>query len=149
MRADLEELLDSLILLHQWKRALLEGFARSLVDKRYYLKTGDIDRLAEAVADDNALFELIDTIDYEIGSARDRMIALTGMGSGGIEELLNTSAGPKAAVLFEIRAAVGIVLRNASIEHDELIRGMEKVSLKIMSDADALSAHLRLDFFDR
>ncbi|HSV97058.1 MAG TPA: hypothetical protein VLM75_09005 [Spirochaetota bacterium] len=149
MRADLEELFDSLILLHRRKLALLEGFARSIVDKRYYLKTGDIERLAEAVADDSALFELIDTIDYDIGCARDRMNAITGTEGHGIDELMNKSGGPKAAELFEIRSAVGIVLRNASKEHDELARGMEKISSKIRSDADALSGHLRLDLFNR
>ncbi len=149
MRADLEELVDSLVLLHRRKLSLLEGFARSLADKRYFLRTGDTERLAEAVACDNSLFELIDTIDFEIGSTIDRMAAINGTDRNGLEDLLKKSGSPGAAGLFEIRSAVRRVLKNSSVEHDELIHQMEKVSSKIRSDADSLSGHLKFEPFDR
>ncbi len=125
------------------------GFARSLADKRYYVKTGDVERLSSAVLDDNTLFALIDTIDFEISAARDRMIAIAGTDRRGIEELLKGSGSPKASELAEIRSTLQSALMSASKEHDELVKEMEKISSKIKSDADTLSNHLRLDPFAR
>ncbi|HNU92176.1 MAG TPA: hypothetical protein PKO25_09915 [Spirochaetota bacterium] len=139
MRADLEELLHSLLDLHGRKLTLVERLARSIADKLYYLKTGDTERLSLAVSEDSPLIELIDTLDFDIGAAMDRMAAIAGTDRIGVEKLLRAPGHTGASELLRIRARIGDEIANLVEVNDELVKGMEGLSSSILADAEALS----------
>ena len=127
--------------MHRRKLSLMEGFTRSLADRRYYIKTGDTERLSSAVSEGGALLELVDTIDYEIGAAFDRIASIAGIDRRDIEDMLRGSGHPGALELLDIRSRIRSLITGALKDHDALIEGMERLSLKIRADADTLSRH--------
>lgn len=144
MRADLQEILVSLLDLHRRKLSLLECYARSLADRRYYLKTGDTERLSSAVSEGGVLLELVDAIDYEIGAGFDRIASIAGVERRDIDDMLRVSGHPKAVELFEIRARIGSLIAGAIKDYETLVEEMERLSLKIQSDADTLSRYIKV-----
>ncbi len=144
LRADLEELLDSLLTSHRRKLSLIEDFARTLDDWRYYIKTEDTERLSSAVSESDALLELVDTIDYDIGAAFDRISSIAGIDRGDIEDMLRGSGHPGAAELLGIRSRIKRLIAGALKDYEAVIEEMERLSLKIRADADTLSHYRKL-----
>lgn len=140
MRDDARLLVDELIRLHGEKRSLLDVMLLSESDKCFYAESGNMDRVEEALSEDEQIIARINEIDCDIAESERRLALLAGVPVNRLYRRLSNHA----PVLLELRRDLRSRLAAVIAKRDELTKRIRLSLDKTARAADELHRQDRL-----
>jgi hypothetical protein len=130
LRDDAELLLRSLSEILTAKLSLLRAIRAEETNGRYYLKSGDTDRLAQSVKQCTALVADTDVLDFEAAAARASLARILGVETAGLQAFLRAASGPGVKAYLSLLKEIREETRLLKGGHDQL---MEEIALQYRS----------------
>ena len=143
MRDDVGGLLTRLLELYRNKKDLLRTLRLDEGDKRYFLKSGDTERLLESFERERPFFASIDEIDMKISSIRRDLCAILGVDESGFHATLVSIDEPLVDELLSEISDISLCIREIMREHATLFEKMKELLESIKSEHDSVIRHLR------
>lgn len=144
MRDDVALLVDSLVsLCSQWC-GTVEKLIANLASIRQNLRSGFEEAVADIVDENSGLIEQLQTLDYEIGSNRDRLNAITGFPPGSWSESLLASEEIRATGLPDIIAGDERLSLIAFSEYRTVLNEMNDSRNRLMVETESFQRFLKL-----
>ncbi len=140
MRDDVHLLFARLCLNLRGKETLLGRISSSESDKRYFLKSGAVQRLSESMDSDQALLDEIGSLNYEAAQITNSICRTCGLSPADFERMISECGEMPFREVFVLRGSIRRLLKEISIGRNLLIHDIERLMKRIEADYSSLVA---------
>jgi len=144
LRDDVKILIESLQDLYETKLSLLQKLHKATASKLYYCKTGDYNRLSDAIEEDDDAMGTIDLLDFNISRTMAELSRVMGIRRSSLIAVLKMGIHPLYRTLLNTMDELTLLLSACARDHDELLREMESKRDEIEKARRSLASHLRI-----
>jgi hypothetical protein len=140
LRDDVHLLFDRLCVNLRGKETLLGRIHSNESDKRYFLKSGAVQRLSESMDSDQALLDEIGSLNYEAAQITNSICRTCGLSPAAFERMISECGERKFREVFVLRGSIMRLLNEISVGRNLLIHDMKRLMKRIGADYTSLVA---------
>jgi DNA-binding transcriptional regulator LsrR (DeoR family) len=145
LRDDISQLLSSLIHTNNKKHKLFEEIYRLDYDSLHYVNTGNIDKAEDLLKYIENLKIEIQTLDFESGKTRERILETAGIDETEFNRLLEKGDHEKLKELKVLNQNIRKLLAKLIENREKLILKMEEINLNLGIDIKELELMRKID----
>jgi hypothetical protein len=140
LRDDVELLLQSLSDILTRKLSIIRAIRAEETNCRYYLKSGDTERLAFSINHCSGFAAEADVLDYDAAAARGALVRSLGITGDRLVPFLRSSGEPAATALSSLIAVLDGEIRALKPDHDRMLDDMENRYREMERERRSLAA---------
>lgn len=138
LRDDVEKLFKILLELYQKKKFRMERIQNALHDERYYIKTGDVNKLTDLIEKNQQEYDLVDLLDFEISSKKEEICDLTGIELNRFNNFLQKPANADINEIKNILRDIRRLIKEISNDQEKMVGDMERQLKQINTDRESI-----------